>query len=216
MEEFCDKLEAKGYDLNIWAYSRVDSVNQNILRRLKKVGVNWLAYGFESAEEDILKEVNKDNRAVSVDEVIHMTKEEGIAICAGVMYGLPNETMETLQSTYDFLVKHNFEWVNMYPVFAYPGTKLYEDIEEPKDWKGYALYGYECKPMATKYLSAAAILRFRDQAFVNYHSRPEYLTMIEEKFGRKTKDHILRMLQHPLKRHLLEAAAAERGKIEVV
>ena len=215
MEEFCDKLEAKGYDLNIWAYSRVDSVNKDILRRLKKVGVTWLAYGFESAEEDILREVDKDNRKASVDEVIRMTQEEGIAICAGVMFGLPNETMETLQSTYDFIVKYNFEWVNMYPVFPQPGTKLYESIEEPRDWKGYALYGYDCDPMSTKYLSAATILRFRDEAFVKYHSRPEYLAIIEKKFGPDTKDHILRMLQNSLKRRLLDETAVDPKETKV-
>ena len=215
MEEFCDKLEKKGYDLNIWAYSRVDSVDRDILKRLKKVGVNWLAYGFESSEDEILKEVEKDNHKASVSEVIRMTQEEGISICAGVMFGLPNETMETMQRTYDFIVRHNFEWVNMYPVFAQPGTKLYEKISEPKDWKGYALYGYDCDPMSTKYLSAARILQFRDECFVKYHSRPEYLSMIEKKFGVEAKDHILRMLQKPLKRRLIEEAAAELKKAEV-
>jgi len=55
IEEFCDKLEVKGYDLNMWAYSRVDTISRHLLKRLKKVGLNWISYGFESAIKEILQ-----------------------------------------------------------------------------------------------------------------------------------------------------------------
>lgn len=204
IEEFCDKLESRHYDLNMWAYSRVDTISRHLLKRLKKVGLNWISYGFESATKEILQVADKGCRNLHVDEVIKMTKEENVSICADVMFGLWDEDLDTMQRTYDFLVQYNFEWVNMYPVFPYPGTKLYDEIEEPKNWKGYSLYGYECQPQATKHVSAADVLRYRDEAFVRYHSRPEYLSMIESRFGLATKEHILRMLQTPLKRRILE------------
>lgn len=204
IEEFCDKLEAKGYDLNMWAYSRVDTVSRKLLKRLKKVGMDWISYGFESATTGILQEAEKGCRNPNVDSVIRMTQDEGLYICADVMFGLWDENCDTMNSTYDFLVKYNFEWANMYPVFPYPGTKLYQTIEEPKDWKGYALYGYECTPIATKHLSSREVLKYRDEAFTRYHSRDEYLSMIEKKFGKEVKEHILRMLTIPLRRRLLE------------
>lgn len=120
------------------------------------------------------------------------------------MLGLWDDDYEAMQRTYDFLVNHNFEWANIYPVFAYPGTELYGEIEEPESWKIYSLYGYECMPRGTKYLSPKDVLKFRDEAFHKYHGRQEYLSMIERKFGVETKEHILRMLRIPLKRRLLE------------
>ena len=36
------------YDLNIWAYARVDTVRPPVLDRLKRAGINWLALGIES------------------------------------------------------------------------------------------------------------------------------------------------------------------------
>ncbi|MFC1510430.1 B12-binding domain-containing radical SAM protein [Candidatus Omnitrophota bacterium] len=204
IEEFCDKLESRHYDLNMWAYSRVDTISRHLLQRLKKVGMNWISYGFESATTEILQAADKGCRNLHVDEVIKMTKEEGVSICADVMFGLWDEDYDSMQRTFDFLVQYNFEWANMYPVFPYPGTKLYDQIEEPKDWRGYSLYGYECRPQATKHLSAAQVLRFRDEAFVRYHSRPQYLDMIERKFDKATRAHIEGMVKVPLKRRLLQ------------
>lgn len=204
MDEFCSKLEAKGYDLNMWAYSRVDTINRHILKRLKKVGVNWISYGFESATEAILQKTQKGNRNPDVDSVIRMTQDEGVSICADVMFGLWDDNYDSMNRTYDFLVKYNFEWVNMNPLFAYPGTSLYQNFEEPKNWKGYSLYGYECAPCPTKYLSSREVLKYRDEAFLRYHGRKEYLDMIEKKFGKDSREHILQMVAVPLKRRLLE------------
>ncbi|MDP8233432.1 MAG: radical SAM protein [Candidatus Saelkia tenebricola] len=203
IKEFCTKLKAKNYDLNIWSYARVDTINQELLKMLKEVGMNWISYGFESANPQILAETNK-NCVRNVDEVIKMTQREGVHICADVMVGLWNDSFDTMKQTYEFLTKYNFEWANIYPVFAYPGTDLYEKDSELKSWKTYALYGYECVPAGTKYLKPHEVLEFRDQAFIKYHSRPEYLAMIEQKFGCKTKEHLERMTQIPLKRRLLE------------
>lgn len=203
IEEFCDKLEPKGYDLNMWGYSRVDTINRDLLKRLKKIGMNWISYGFESATPQMLAETEKGCHR-EVDEVIRMTLDEGLCICADVMVGLPNEDYETMSRTYDFLVKYNFEWANIYPVFAYPGTEPYKKIKEPESWKPYSLYGYECVPVGTKYLSPKEVLKFRDEVFLRYHSRSEYLSMIEDKFGIETREHIKRMTAIPLKRRLLE------------
>lgn len=206
IEEFCDKLEERGYNLNMWSYARVDTVNRHLLKRLKKVGMNWISYGFESASAETLKNIKKGAKATldRAEEVIKMTQDEGLHICADVMFGLWSDDYEAMQRTYEFLAKHNFEWANMYPLFAYPGTEIYKEIDEPGSWKTYSLYGYECKPRGTKYLSPKDVLKFRDEAFHKYHGRQEYLSMIERKFGLVTKEHILRMLQVPLRRRLLE------------
>lgn len=204
IEEFCDKLEEKGYDLNMWSYSRVDTINRHLLKRLKKVGMNWISYGFESATPEILEDIEKGATRDIVDEVIKMTQDEGVHICADVMFGLWEDDFESISRTYDFLVKYNFEWVNMYPVFAYPGTEPYKNVKEPTSWKVYSLYGYECVPAGTRHLGPKDVLKFRDEAFIKYHSRIEYLNMIEDRFGADTRKHIMTIINTPLKRKLLE------------
>ena len=55
----CDLIIERGYDLNIWAYARVDTVKDGMLDKLKRAGFNWLALGIEAADDRVLTDVDK-------------------------------------------------------------------------------------------------------------------------------------------------------------
>ena len=138
-----------------------------------------------------------------------MTQAVGIYILGNFMFGLPDDDLETMQETLDMAKEFNFEFVNFYVTMAYPGSKLYEvalreGIELPERWHEYSELGYETLPMPTKYLSSADVLRFRDRAFVEYHTNPQYIEMIGSKFGPKVVEHIQEMLRYKIRRKLLE------------
>ena len=88
---------------------------------------------------------------------------------------------------------------------AYPGSQLYEIAVEkglllPDSWHGYSQFGYECKPLPTKYLTGGQVLAFRDYAFDAYHKNPRYLDMIRRKFGDRTSSYIQEMTSTKLQR----------------
>lgn len=209
IQEFCEKLEERKYDLNMWCFARVDSVSPEILDRLKKVGMNWVAYGIESVDRTVLTSTAKRYTQDLVDDVIGWTQNAGMNICADAIFGLWDDGMDTMTATKEFIFDNNFEWINIYPAYAYPGTPLYDEyiekkyIEEPKSWESYSLYGYEGSALPTKYLSPAEVLKFRDDVFTEYFTSPSYLKMIEAKFGAKTKSHIMDMTKVRLKRRVL-------------
>ena len=209
INEFCNLLEERKYNINMWSYGRTDTLDVKLLKRLKKVGMNWISCGFESESQKILNDIGK-GYTQKYDDTIKMIREADINICADFIVGLWEDNYDTLEATYQFIRKHNFEWLNMYPCFAYPGTKLYDEyvkkgrIEEPKNWEEYALYGYECKPLPTKYLTSAEVLKWRDEKFIQYHSGGAYLEMITQKFGIDTVTHVINMVRKPLKRKILE------------
>ena len=55
----CDLIIERGYDLNIWAYARVDTVKDGMLDKLKRAGFNWLALGIEAANDGVLTDVGQ-------------------------------------------------------------------------------------------------------------------------------------------------------------
>ncbi len=59
--------------------------------------------------------------------------------------------------------------------------------------------------MPTDFLTPAEVLEFRDNAFITYHSNPEFLARIESKFGKIAVDNIQDMLKISLKRKIIEA-----------
>jgi anaerobic magnesium-protoporphyrin IX monomethyl ester cyclase len=208
VSRFCDLIIEHGYDLNMWAYARVNTVNERMLRKMKRAGIQWVAYGFESGSKKVLAGVTKGYNLDKVDEVVKMTYDQGLYICANFIFGLPEDDYDSMQATLDLAVEINAEWANMYGATAYPGSQLYEEALQrgwplPSTWQAYSPYGYETLPLPTVHLGGPEVLRFRDKAFQVYFSRPGYLEMIERKFGPETAQHIREMASHELlRRHV--------------
>jgi len=201
----CDLIIQGGYDLNIWAYARVDTVSEKMLKKMKQAGFNWVCYGFESANRVVRKGVAKSVKQDTIKKAIQMTYDAGIHILANFIFGLPDDDLETMRETLDMATEFNFEYVNFYAAMAYPGSQLYQDalregVRLPEKWHGYTQLGYETLPLPTKHLSGTDVLRFRDNAFKQYFSNPKYLHMVREKFGSRVVEHIKEMLKHEIRR----------------
>ncbi len=201
----CDLIIQRGYDLNIWAYARVNTVSEKMLKKMKQAGIRWLAYGFESASELVRQSVAKKTGEDTTQKAIEMTQAAGIYILGNFIFGLPEDSLETMRATLDMAKNYNFEYINFYTAMAYPGSALYEDsirnnVPLPEVWHGYGQYAAETLPLPTKYLTAEQVLRFRDGAFQEYLSNPRYLEMVKKKFGTAVVEHIKDMLKQSIKR----------------
>ena len=205
-----DLVIERGYDLNFWAYARVDTVRPNNLQKMKKAGINWLALGIESANPDVRDGAEKKMKVKDIKQVVQAIQNEGIRVIGNYIFGLPDDTMATMQETLDLAMALNCEFANFYCAMAYPGSRLYdmavrEGLQLPKCWHGYSQHSREMLPLSTKYISAKEVLKFRDDAFHKYFESGYYLTMIEKKFGAPVREHIEEMTKTRLKRKLLES-----------
>ncbi|MCB0060552.1 MAG: B12-binding domain-containing radical SAM protein [Caldilineaceae bacterium] len=201
----CDLIIARGYDLNIWAYTRVDTIKENMMDKLKRAGVNWLAFGIEAASERVRDEVQKGIGQADIFAIIQKVQDAGIYVIGNYIFGLPEDDHTTMQETLDMALALNCEFGNFYSAMAYPGSDLYQTaLREgwalPETWAGYSQHAVDTLPLPTKYLSAAEVLQFRDEAFQTYYTHQPYLEMIRKKFGDETVAHIREMAAHKLER----------------
>jgi len=197
------------YDLNIWAYARVDTVKAENLNEMKKAGINWLALGIESGNPDVRDGASKKLRIKDITNIIKSVQNSGINVLGNYIFGLPDDTVETMQETLDMAIEQKCEFVNFYAAMAYPGSKLYDiAIKQgwklPKEWHGFSQHAYETLPLPTKYISAKEVLGFRDNAFHKYFENIAYLDMIEKKFGLRVRQHIVSITKTRLRRKILE------------
>ncbi len=208
-----DKLIERNYDLNIWAYARVDVTKKlgiEMLKKLRKAGFKWLCFGFEAASEVVLEDVSKGHfTKEDMVKVREMAKEADINVMGNFIFGLPEDDFDSMQETLDLAIEMNCEFVNLYCTTAWPGSQLYNEtikknIELPKEWAEYAQHSYGFIPLPTNHLNAKQVLEFRDYAFDVYFKNPRYLNYIEKKFGRIARHHIEEMTKIKLKRKLLE------------
>ncbi len=197
------------FGFNMWTYSRVDTVRRDALALFKRAGVNWLALGIEAGSQVVRQEVSKGSfQEVNIREVCKTINDADINIISNYIFGFPDDTLETMQQTLDLALELNSEMANMYPCQALPGSPMYHIAKKngwalPDTFEGYAFLSYESQPLPTKTLSAAEVLRFRDQAWQTYFTNPAYLALVERRFGAQERRNVEDMAKIHLKRKLL-------------
>ena len=214
----CDRIIDRGYDLNIWAYTRIDTIKDGMLEKLKAAGFNWLAVGIEAGDGRVRADVDKGFGQEEVFRVVEQIRASGINVIGNYIFGLPEDDRDTMQSTLDMAIDLNCEFANFYSAMAYPGSPLYtlavrQGLPLPQNWTGYSQHSQDCLPLPTRYLPAKDVLRFRDEAFNMYYSHPRYLGMLHSKFGPETVRQIRQMTTHRLDRDLLSGTLAVPPKL---
>jgi len=208
-EPILNRLVSEDYGFSMWAYSRVDTVREEALSLFKRAGVNWLALGVEAGNQKIRQEVSKGSfKEINIRDVFSTIHKHDINIISNYIFGFPDDNFQTMQQTLDLAVELNTEMANMYPCQALPGSPMYHTAKNnqwdlPSEFEGYAFLSYESQPLPTKHVSAADVLRFRDNAWHTYFTNGKYLDLIERKFGKPQRSNIEDMAKIKLKRKLL-------------
>lgn len=209
--DVCQSIIDQNFEngINIWAYARVDTIkNQEQLKLMRRAGVNWLALGIESGSEHVRDGADKKLRSNDIYGVVREIQAAGINVIGNFIFGLPDDTTESMEATLDLAKSLNCEFANFYAAMAYPGSRLYTEAVAskarlPQRWSGYSQHSYDCLPMTTATLSSEEVLQFRDEAFREYFSREEYLSMLSRKFGNKAVHQVEAMLKVSIRREIL-------------
>ena len=206
----CQGLASKPYaaELNIWAYARVDTVKAERLELLRSAGIRWLALGIESGSEHVRDGAEKSFDEQDITEVVRAIQKAGINVIGNFIFGLPDDDLDTMRQTLNLAKSLNCEFANFYSAMAYPGSPLYSSALQqgwalPAAWSGFSQHSTDCTPLPTGRISAAEVLRFRDDAFHEYFSSNVYLDMVGRRFGVETRQHIEEMAGIRLRRQLL-------------
>ncbi len=134
VEEICDRLIEKRFDLLIQVPCRIDYLhkrNPQMLEKLYRAGFRELWIGIESGSEKRLKEIMKRNTLDQVREVNRMLAASDMYAKFGFMAGFPNEdraeTLETVDFMFELLTTNPNAGVAPVAVYTpYPGTTLYD------------------------------------------------------------------------------------------
>lgn len=209
----CDEIIARKYDLNIWAYARVDTVKDGMLDRMREAGFTWLGFGIEAGSARVRDAIDKSFDHEEILRTLNAVKAAGINVGGNFIFGLPEDDAASMRETLDLALEVNPEYANFYCAMAYPGSPLYRQALEqgwplPREWSGYSQMAVDALPLPTRYLTGAEVLAFRDQAFQRFYSSPDYLQMMQRKFGEKVVEEIRFMTSHKIERqHTVRSAA---------
>ena len=121
--ELCAKLKP----LNLtWSCTSRVTTDYETLKAMKEAGCRLLIVGYESGDQQILKNIKK---GATIERARQFTKDchkLGLVVHGDFILGLPGETRETINNTINFAKELDVETIQVSVAHAYPGTELYE------------------------------------------------------------------------------------------
>jgi radical SAM superfamily enzyme YgiQ (UPF0313 family) len=140
--DICDEILRRGIS-HLWsAFSRVDTVSAELLRRMKEAGCMALCFGAESGNQEILDRIKKKTTLEKCRRTAALCHEAGIDPWLSFILGLPGETEETIKKTMEF-GKELSESHGFHILAPFPGTEVREKSESygitilTDDWDRY-------------------------------------------------------------------------------
>lgn len=176
---FCQSLKDMNVQVTWSCFSRVDVVNEDLLRMMKDAGCHQIMYGVETASLAILKNINKRIDFAKIEEAVRISKKVGIDVRAAFMIGNPGETAETLEETFKFAVRLNPEIAIFNITTPFPGTAMFawaknKGFLKTENWEDYDLA--HCV-MRLPTISEEKIMQFYRQVHRRYSFRWKYLVL---------------------------------------
>jgi radical SAM superfamily enzyme YgiQ (UPF0313 family) len=172
-EEICDEIIKRDLKISWSTTSRVDTLNQPLLEKMKKAGCILLGLGIESYNQEILNNARKCITIEQIDRAVSMVRRAGINSMGHFMFGLPGDTKETAAKSIKFACK-NVDFAQFYCAIPYPKTELGR-IARDRDWidnYDYTQFDLTSAVMGNETLTAKEIKRLRDQAYRKFYFRP--------------------------------------------
>jgi anaerobic magnesium-protoporphyrin IX monomethyl ester cyclase len=125
--EFCDALTHEGLRIGWECNTRVDLVNEPMLRQMKRAGCNSVKVGIESGSPSVLERMNKGITLDQIRQAAELFRKVGLYWTGYFLIGTPGETTEDVYRTLDFLymIRPDFASVGVYEPF--PGTAMFEE-----------------------------------------------------------------------------------------
>ncbi|MDD5119810.1 MAG: radical SAM protein [Candidatus Omnitrophica bacterium] len=168
MLDFCRQIKERKLNKVKWAImARPDLMDEEILQNMKDAGLWAVKYGVESAVQSLLDNIDKDMDLEKAKRMIEFSKKIGLKVHLTFTFGLPQETMETIQETIDYVKKADPYSAQFSITTPFPGTEYYKSLDGrgmilSKDFSDYD--GQFKSVIKLENLSAAELEKGKDKA----------------------------------------------------
>ena len=144
--ELCNAIIDRKLNIAWTCESRMDTIDEEMLRIMKKAGCWQISYGVETGSQRLLDYIVKGLTKETIIETFRITKKIGISIRGFFMLGLPTETKKESLKTIRFAQKLNPLWAQFTITIPYPGTPMFQQLQregriQHYNWTDYNTWG---------------------------------------------------------------------------
>ena len=126
--KLCELIIESGTRVTWSCTARVDTVKPDILKLMKKAGCWEISFGLESGSNRILKSMDKAADIQRSEQAVRWTAKAGIRTKGLFILGYPGETVETIETTKNFIRRLPITIMNLTKFTPYPGSPIYREM----------------------------------------------------------------------------------------
>jgi len=178
----CDGIIERGLNISWNIRTRVNTVDEEVLRKLKKAGCHLIVYGIEAGTDQILKVLRKGTSVSEAEKALRLTRSMGITSIANFMLGSPQEKREHILKTIDFAIKLDPDYAQFAVTTPYPGTDLYfmaleKGLFKKSTWESFAINPDKnfIPPLWEEFFTYQELKNFLALAYKHFYFRPKYV-----------------------------------------
>jgi radical SAM superfamily enzyme YgiQ (UPF0313 family) len=175
--ELCEAICSRGFAVAWSCNSRVDTIDPEMLAEMKRAGCWIIAFGIESGSEEMLERIGKKTDLGAARNALAITRRAGILSSVYFLVGLPWETQETLRANERFAREINPDILEVFYVYPFPGTPLYEEavrlgLLKPGEIPSQA---YDGPAMPALALTRQELVAARNHALKDFYLQPKVI-----------------------------------------
>ena len=133
-KEYLDRGEIHSIRLS----TRPDAIDDTVLDRLERYGVETIELGAQSLDEDVLILSGRGHTAEHVQQASRLIKQWGFKLILQMMTGLPGDTAQKDIETAKKMIALNPDGVRIYPTVIVRDTALY-DMWQAGEYKEHSV-----------------------------------------------------------------------------
>lgn len=173
----CDEILKRNIEIMWGCTSRVDTLDEKLLKKMKEAGCITIFIGVESADQQQLDNMCKNTTIAKIENAFKIAHKLKIRTIASVALGMPGDTKEIMNKTVKFVHKLKPNYAIYSLATPYPGTRFYKEAFEKnlikiKDWSKYTLI---TPILETIDCSLNDMKKIQAKAFMKFYLRPHYI-----------------------------------------
>lgn len=173
----CDEILKRNIEIMWGCTSRVDTLDEKLLKKMKEAGCITIFIGVESADQQQLDNMCKNTTIAKIENAFKIAHKLKIRTIASVALGMLGDTKEIMNKTVKFVHKLKPNYAIYSLATPYPGTRFYKEAFEKnlikiKDWSKYTLI---TPILETIDCSLNDMRKIQAKAFMKFYLRPHYI-----------------------------------------
>ena len=180
--DICSEIQKRNLKINWDIRARVDTVDEELLKEIKKTGCQRIHFGVEAGTQKILNVLRKGITLEQAEKAFNLSRKIGLETLAYFMIGSPTETKEDILKTIKFAKKLKPDYTHITITTPFPATDLYRLGLEKGIWPNDYWLEFAKNPRADflppfweENLSSRELISLIKKFYRSFYFSPNYL-----------------------------------------